>query len=225
TAEARNISRRSFPDGFVFGVSSSGYQYEGAVKEDGRGQIWFVVTGKISDGSNADVANDHYHKYPEDIQLMKDLRVDAFRFSIAWSRIYPNGTGEVNRAGVDHYNDVIDKLLANGITPYVTLYHWDLPQGLQDRHKGWLSTRIIRDFARFAETCFEEFGDRVKHWTTLNEPHIFSIFAYDLGLSAPGRCSFSICKAGNSLTEPYIVAHNLLLSHAAVVQLYNAKFK
>ncbi|KAI8528557.1 hypothetical protein RHMOL_Rhmol12G0157600 [Rhododendron molle] len=189
------ISRASFPEGFVFGTGSSAYQYEGAVKEDGRGPtIWDVFShtfGKISDFSNADVTVDQYHQFPEDIQLMKDMGMDAYRLSIAWSRIFPNGTGEINQAGVDHYNSVIDALLA-------------------------------------AETCFEKFGDRVKHWTTFNEPHTISTQGYDTGLFAPGRCSILLhlfCKAGNSATEPYIVGHNVLLAHATVADVYRTKYK
>ncbi|EPS70537.1 hypothetical protein M569_04221, partial [Genlisea aurea] len=161
----------------------------------------------------------------EDIRLMKNLGMDAYRFSIAWSRIYPDGTGKLNQAGVDHYNKVIDTLLANGITPYVTLYHWDLPQSLQNRYKGWLGSQIIRDFAIYAETCFKEFGNRVKHWITINEPHTIVMQGYDSGLLAPGRCSYSVCNGGNSSTEPYVVGHNLLLSHAAAVEIYNTKYK
>ncbi|GAV57450.1 Glyco_hydro_1 domain-containing protein [Cephalotus follicularis] len=226
------ISRSSFPEGFVFGTASSAFQYEGAVKEDGRGPtIWDTFShsfGKVADFSNADVAVDHYYRYPEDIQLMKDMGMDAFRFSIAWSRIFPNGTGEINQAGVDHYNNVINALLAKGIQPYVTLYHWDLPLALSDRYNGWLSPQIIQDFATYAETCFQKFGDRVKHWITFNEPHTFSVQGYDVGLQAPGRCSIIghvICSNGNSATEPYIVAHNVLLSHATVADIYRKKYK
>ncbi|XP_038707791.1 beta-glucosidase 40 [Tripterygium wilfordii] len=225
------INRRSFPKGFVFGTASSAFQYEGAVKEDGRGpSVWdtFSHSFGITDFSNADVAVDQYHRYNEDIQLMKDMGMDAYRFSISWSRIYPNGTGKLNQAGVDHYNNLINALLAKGIEPYVTLYHWDLPQALADRYNGWLSPQIIKDFAVFAETCFQKFGDRVKHWITFNEPHTFAIQGYDVGLQAPGRCSILFrlfCRAGNSATEPYIVAHNTLLSHAAVVDIYRNKYK
>ncbi|XAR55927.1 Beta-glucosidase, partial [Bertholletia excelsa] len=201
------INRQSFPEGFVFGTASAAYQYEGAVKEDGRGPaIWDKFAhsfGTIIDSSNADVAVDHYHLFPEDIQRMKDMGMDAYRFSIAWSRIFPNGTGKINQAGVDHYNKVINTLLANGIEPYVTLYHWDLPQALEDRYRGWLSPVIRRDFVRYAETCFEKFGDRVKHWITFNEPH----------------------TAGNSATEPYIVAHNVLVSHGLAADVYRRKYK
>ncbi|KAL8480724.1 hypothetical protein ACS0TY_027314 [Phlomoides rotata] len=230
--ECQNISRSSFPKGFVFGTASSAYQYEGAVKENERGQtIWdtFAHTfGKVLDFSNADVANDQYHLYKEDAQLMKDMGMDAYRFSIAWSRIYPNGTGKINQAGIDHYNNVINALLAQGMKPYVTLYHWDLPQSLEDRYMGWLDPQSIKDFATYAETCFKEFGDRVKHWITFNEPHTFSVQGYDDGLHAPGRCSILLhvfCRAGNSATEPYIVAHNVLLAHANVVDIYKKTYQ
>ncbi|KAJ7943360.1 Beta-glucosidase [Quillaja saponaria] len=227
-----DINRTSFPKGFVFGTASSAFQYEGAVKEDGRGPtVWDTFShtfGKILDGSNADAAVDQYHRYNEDIQLMKDMGMDAYRFSISWSRILPNGTGVINQAGVDHYNNLINALLAKGIEPYVTLYHWDLPQALEDKYTGWLNRQIIKDFATFSEICFQKFGDRVKHWITFNEPHTFSTQGYDVGLQAPGRCSIFLhllCRAGNSATEPYIVAHNVLLSHATVTDIYRKKYK
>lgn len=226
------INRGSFPKGFVFGTASSAFQYEGAVKEDGRGpSVWDIFShtvGKISDFSNADVAVDQYHLYNGDVQLMKDMGLDAYRFSISWSRIFPNGTGQINQAGVDHYNNLINSLLAKGIEPYVTLYHWDLPQALEDRYNGWLNSQIIKDFAVYAETCFQKFGDRVKHWITFNEPHTFAIQGYDVGLQAPGRCSILLhvfCRAGNSKTEPYIVAHNVILSHATVADIYRKNYK
>ncbi|KAK3042328.1 hypothetical protein RJ639_002374 [Escallonia herrerae] len=224
---------------FFYGLYDSSicyFQYEGAVKEDGRGQtIWdtFAHTfdydaGKVPDFSNADVAVDQYHRYIEDIQLMKNMGMDAYRFSIAWSRIFPNGTGEINQAGVDHYDNLINALLANGIEPYVTIYHWDLPQALEDRYLGWLDPQIIKDFAAYAETCFQKFGDRVKHWITFNEPHTMVIQGYDVGLQAPSRCSIIghiVCKDGNSATEPYIVGHHVLLSHATVTDIYRKKYK
>ncbi|KAL5553665.1 hypothetical protein UlMin_041066 [Ulmus minor] len=187
------INRGSFSKGFVFGTASSASQYKGAVKVDGRGpsigDTFANSSGKIIDASNADVAVNQYHRYKEDVQLMKDMGMDAYRFSISWSRIFP------------------------GIEPYVTLYHWDLPQALEDKYGGYCR----KDFAVYAETCFEEFGDRVKHWITFNEPHTFSVQGYDVGLEAPGRCSILLhllCRAGNSATEPYIVALNVLLSHS-----------
>ncbi|KAI4328528.1 hypothetical protein L6164_020876 [Bauhinia variegata] len=226
------INRGSFPKGFVFGTASSAFQYEGAVKEDGRGpSVWDTYShtfGRILDLSNADVAVDQYHRFENDIQLMKDMGMDAYRFSISWTRIYPNGAGEINQAGIDYYNKLINALLAKGIQPYVTLYHWDLPQALEDKYNGWLSPDIINDFATFSETCFQKFGDRVKHWITFNEPHTFSIQGYDVGLQAPGRCSILLhlfCKAGNSATEPYIVAHNVLRSHATVADIYRKRYK
>lgn len=227
-----NITRGSFPKGFVFGTASSAYQYEGAVKEDGRGQsIWDTFahsSGKIIDGSNADVATDQYNLYPEDVMLMKDMGMDAYRFSISWTRIYPNGTGAVNKAGIDHYNNLINTLLANGIQPYVTMYHWDFPQSLEDKYTGWLDRQSIQDYATYADTCFKEFGDRVKHWITFNEPHTVAIQGYDVGLQAPGRCSVLLrarCNGGNSATEPYVVGHNILLAHGATVDIYKKKYK
>ncbi|KAG5390529.1 hypothetical protein IGI04_032070 [Brassica rapa subsp. trilocularis] len=229
---AEEISRGSFPKGFVFGTASSAFQHEGAVKEDGRGPtIWDTFShtfGKITDFSNADVAVDQYHRYEEDVQLMKNMGMDAYRFSISWARIFPNGVGQINEAGIDHYNKLINALLAKGIEPYVTLYHWDLPQALHDRYLGWLNPQIINDFAAYAEVCFQRFGDRVKHWITFNEPHTFSIQGYDVGLQAPGRCSILFkltCRSGNSSTEPYIVGHNVILTHATVSDIYRKKYK
>ncbi|WJX57387.1 Beta-glucosidase 40 [Trifolium repens] len=230
------ISKDSFPKGFVFGTASSAFQYEGAVKEDGRGDglglsVWDTFShspGKIQRNSNADIAVDQYHRYEEDIQLMKDMGMDAYRFSISWTRIFPNGSGVVNQAGIDHYNKLIDALLAKGIEPYVTLYHWDLPQALEDKYNGWLSPLIIKDFAAYAETCFQKFGDRVKHWITFNEPHTFAMMGYDVGQHAPGRCSIllhKLCRSGNSAIEPYIVAHNVLLSHSIVADIYRKKYQ
>ncbi|XP_031491977.1 beta-glucosidase 6 [Nymphaea colorata] len=226
------INRTSFPQGFVFGTASAAYQYEGAYKEDGKGMsVWdkFSHTfGKVIDFSNGDVTVDQYHRYEEDVQLMADMGMDAYRFSIAWSRIFPNGSGTINQAGVDHYNNLINALLAKGIQPYITLYHWDLPQALDDEYGGWLSPEIVDDYANYAETCFRLFGDRVKYWITFNEPHTFTIQGYDVGLHAPGRCSVLLhlyCKSGNSATEPYIVAHNVLLSHAKAVDIYRRKYK
>ncbi|XP_042487257.1 beta-glucosidase 40-like isoform X2 [Macadamia integrifolia] len=231
-SQVSEIRRTSFPEGFAFGTASSAYQYEGAVKEDARGPtIWDTFShsfGKVLDFSNADVAVDQYHRYNEDIQLMKDMGMDAYRFSISWSRIFPNGSGEVNQAGINHYNNLINALLAKGIEPYVTLYHWDLPQALVDKYNGWLNPQIIKDFANYAETCFEKFGDRVKHWITFNEPHTFAIQGYDVGLQAPGRCSILLhlfCRGGNSATEPYMVAHNVLLAHATAFDIYKKIYK
>ncbi|CAM8999305.1 unnamed protein product [Rhodiola kirilowii] len=227
-----SISRDDFPNGFVFGTASSAFQYEGAVNEGHKGDsIWDTFTrkpGRIIDLSNADTAVDHYHRFKSDIDLMKDLGMDAYRFSISWPRIFPNGTGEPNQEGIDYYNNLIDALLVKGIQPYVTIYHWDLPQVLEDRYGGWLDKQIVEDFELYATTCFQAFGDRVKYWITFNEPHGMSIQGYDTGIQAPGRCSIVghlLCKAGKSDTEPYIVAHNVLLAHAVVYRSYQKNFK
>ncbi|PWA58667.1 beta glucosidase 41 [Artemisia annua] len=212
----------------VYGIPFQGYLYlrnePGVIKF----MLMMVITGRILDFSNADQAVDQYHRFKTDINLMKNLGMDAYRFSISWSRIFPNGTGKPNPKGIEYYNNLIDSLLEKGIQPYATLYHWDLPQMLEDKYDGWLDTQIIEDFKHYAFTCFEAFGDRVKHWITFNEPHGFAIQGYDYGIQAPGRCSFLfhlLCKKGKSSEEPYIVAHNILLSHAAVYHGYQKLFK
>ncbi|KEH30287.1 putative beta-glucosidase [Medicago truncatula] len=199
-----SLNRSSFPKGFIFGTASSSYQYEGAANEGGRGQsIWDKYVHehpeKILDGSNGDVAVDQYHRYKEDVAIMKYMNTDAYRFSISWPRILPKGkvSEGINQEGIKYYNNLINELLDNGLVPFVTLFHWDLPQVLQDEYSGFLSPNIINDFQDYAELCFKEFGDRVKHWITFNEPH-----SYSLG------------------SEPYIVSHNQLLAHAAAVKLY-----
>ncbi|XP_010267845.1 PREDICTED: putative beta-glucosidase 41 isoform X2 [Nelumbo nucifera] len=231
-SSSKAISRADFPDGFVFGTASSAYQFEGAVNEGNKGaSIWDTFTrrpGRIMDFSNADVAVDQYHRFKTDVDLMKNIGMDAYRFSISWSRIFPEGSGELNTEGIKYYNNLIDSLLEKGIQPYVTLYHWDLPQALEDKYNGWLSRKIVKDFENFAFTCFQAFGDRVKQWITFNEPHGFSLQGYDTGLQAPGRCSILghlFCKKGKSSIEPYIVAHNILLSHATVFHTYQLHFK
>ena len=171
------LSNRSlssgFPGDFLWGTATSAYQIEGAVNEDGRGpSIWdrFAhIDGKIADHSNADVANDHYHRYKDDVQLMKALGAKAYRFSIAWPRVFPEGTGSPNPKGLDFYNRLLDELLANGIEPFATLYHWDLPQTLQDRLGGWLSRDTSKAFADYAGYVAERLSDRVKHIFTINE--------------------------------------------------------
>ncbi|CAK9139766.1 unnamed protein product [Ilex paraguariensis] len=227
-----SISRADFPDGFIFGTASSAYQFEGAVNEGNKGtSIWDTFSkqpGRILDFSNAKTAVDQYHRFKSDIDLMKDLGMDAYRFSISWSRIFPNGTGEPNHAGIEYYNNLIDDLLEKGIQPYVTLYHWDLPQMLEDRYEGWLNDQIVKDFEHYAFICFKAFGDRVKYWLTFNEPHSIVLQGYDLGFQAPGRCSILghlLCRKGQSSIEPYIVAHNILLSHAAAYHSYQHNFK
>ncbi|KAA8520275.1 hypothetical protein F0562_014531 [Nyssa sinensis] len=228
------FNRTSFPASFIFGASTASFQIEGAAAEGGRGpSIWDTFTKKypekISDGSNGDVAVDFYHRYKEDIQLLKKFGMDALRFSISWSRILPRGkiSGGINQEGVKFYNNVINELISNGLKPFVTLFHWDLPQTLEDEYGGFLHPNIVNDYMEYADFCFKEFGDRVKHWTTMNEPVTFSMYGYAYGTYAPGRCSSYMgnCSAGNSATEPYIVTHHILLAHAAAVQLYRQKYQ
>ncbi|KAL2535540.1 Beta-glucosidase 11 [Forsythia ovata] len=225
-----DYSREDFPADFVFGSGTSAYQYEGAAFEDGRTpSIWdtFAHSGHTG-GATGDVACDGYHKYKEDTGLMVDTHLEAFRFSISWSRLIPNGRGPINPKGLEYYNNLINELINHGIQPHVTLHHIDLPQALDDEYGGWLSRKIVKDFVVYADTCFREFGDRVLHWTTINEANIFSVGGYDEGLIAPGHCSRPVrnnCSKGNSSIEPYIVGHNILLAHSAVAELYKKKYK
>jgi beta-glucosidase len=179
----------TFPRDFLWGASSSSYQIEGALDADGRGPcVWdtFAAAGKIQDGTNAAVACDHYHRWPEDVALMRQAGFNAYRFSIAWPRIIPNGTGRVNTRGLDFYDRLVDGILAAGIRPMACLYHWDLPQPLEDRG-GWLGREIIGPFADYARVVAERLADRVKDWMMLNEPNVVAIFGYGLGDHAPGR--------------------------------------
>lgn len=209
-----------FPETFIWGVATSSYQIEGAIDEGGRGKtIWdnFCHQGiHISDNSTGDVACDHYHRMKEDVAMMKQLNIEAYRFSIAWSRILPNGTGGVNQAGVDFYNDLIDTLVGHGIEPWVTLYHWDLPEALQVKYGGWLDPRIVDVFAEYAQVCFLAFGDRVKNWITINEAWTVSVNGFSTGIHAPGHLSS---------TEPYLVGHHLLLAHSKAASIYKSFFQ
>lgn len=229
------FNRSSFPPDFVFGAATSAYQIEGAANEDGRGpSIWDTFSqknaDKIKDGSNGSVAADSYHLYKEDVRAIKQLGANAYRFSISWSRILPNGkiSGGINKEGVEYYNNLLDELKFNGIEPYVTIFHWDAPQALEDEYGGFRGPQIVRDFRNYAQVCFDMFGDKVKHWITLNEPRSFSRDSYSRGIYAPGRCSpweEGKCSMGNSGTEPYIVGHHQLLAHAATVKLYRNKYQ
>lgn len=209
-----------FPENFVWGTATSSYQIEGAWNADGKGpSIWdafCLIPGKIENGEDGAEACDHYTRMKEDVALMKSLGVQAYRFSISWPRVLPAGKGKVNEAGIKFYNDLIDELVANDITPWVTLYHWDLPLTLQMEEDGWLSPKIADSFAKYAELCFSRFGDRVKNWITLNEPWVVSILGYGQGVFAPGRISNA---------EPYLAGHNLLLAHARAVDVYRKKFQ
>lgn len=228
------FNRTSFPEGFIFGAGTAAYQSEGAAFTDGRGpSVWETFTRKhpekIADQSNADVTSDFYHRYKADIKLFKEIGLDSFRMSLSWSRLLPKGklSGGVNPLGVKFYNNVINELLANGIKPFVTIFHLDPPQALEDEYGGFLSPKIVDDFRDYADLCFKTFGDRVKLWVTMNEANGFAINGYNSGTFPPGRCSNYIgnCTAGNSATEPYIVSHHLLLSHAATVNLYKQKYQ
>lgn len=202
---------RAFPADFVWGAATSAYQIEGAVKDGGRGEsIWdrFCHTpGNILGGDHGDVACDHYHRYKDDVAIMAELGLGAYRFSVAWPRVIPDGTGAVNEEGLDFYDRLVDELLANGITPYLTLYHWDLPQALEDAG-GWPVRATAEAFARYARVVVERLGDRVESIATLNEPYVSSNLGYRSGLHAPGR------------TEPdaaLAAAHHLLLAHGLAV--------
>ncbi|KAJ9174419.1 hypothetical protein P3X46_013064 [Hevea brasiliensis] len=228
------FNRSSFPSDFIFGSGSAAYQSEGAAHVDGRGlSIWDTFTKlhpeKIWDHSSGDVADDFYHLYKEDVQLMKKIGLDSFRFSISWPRILPKGkiNGGVNPLGVKFYNNLINELLANGLTPFVTLFHWDLPQALEDEYNGFRSPKVVDDYRDYVDFCFKTFGDRVKYWCTLNEPYSYSINGYNGGTFAPGRCSkyMGNCISGDSSREPYLVAHHLLLAHASAVRLYKEKYQ
>jgi beta-glucosidase len=201
------MSTVHFPPGFLWGSATASYQIEGAWQEDGKSEsIWdrFSHTpGRISDGATGDVACDHYHRWRDDIALMGSLGLQAYRFSTAWPRILPDGYGKVNQAGLDFYSRLTDGLLQAGIEPYVTLYHWDLPQVLQDRG-GWPARLSAQAFVEYADAVTRRLGDRVKNWITLNEPWCSSILSYFLGEHAPGR---------RDLGEAVAAAHHLLLAH------------
>ncbi|MDX6478215.1 MAG: beta-glucosidase [Gaiellaceae bacterium] len=205
-----------FPAEFVWGAATASYQIEGAANEDGRGEsIWdrFSATpGKVRTGDTGLVACDFYHRYRDDVALIRDHGLDAFRFSIAWPRILPEGRGRVNQAGLDFYDRVLDELLANGIEPFVTLYHWDLPQVLEDRG-GWASRETVDAFTEYVQIVVERLGDRVGRWITHNEPQVASWAGYGSGSHAPGRRSKSDATAA---------AHHLLLSHGRAVELIRA---
>ena len=197
----------TFPQNFVWGAATASYQIEGAWNEDGKGEsIWdrFSHTpGNVLNGDTGDVACEHYHRWREDIALMKSLGLHAYRFSIAWPRIFPGGRGTVNSAGLDFYSRLVDGLLDAGITPYVTLYHWDLPQALQDEG-GWPIRATAAAFADYADTVSRALGDRVKHWSTFNEPWVSAFIGHWEGRHAPGH---------TDLHEALATAHHLLLAH------------
>jgi beta-glucosidase len=211
---------RSFPQGFLWGSATASYQVEGAVNEDGRGTtIWDTFShtpGKTHNGDTGDVADDHYHRYKEDIQLMKNLGLKTYRFSIAWSRVFPTGTGAPNPKGLDFYNRMLDSLLEAGIQPYCTLFHWDLPQALEDKG-GWQSRATSEAFANYAGYVAQHLSDRVKHFMTLNEMSSFVDLGYGNGIHAPG---LKLSPAG--LNQ---VRHHAVLAHGLGVQAIRAHAK
>ncbi|CAN8268553.1 unnamed protein product [Cochlearia groenlandica] len=217
-------SKSDFPEGFVFGSALSAFQWEGAVGEEGKmPSIWDTYAHSSGNlGPAGDIACDGYHKYKEDVKLMYDMGLDAFRLSISWPRLIPRGRGHVNPKGLKFYKNLIGELKRHGIEPHVTLYHNDLPQALEDEYGGWIDRKIIDDFTTFSDVCFREFGNEVKFWTTINEPNILAMGGYDLGVMPPTHCSSPF---GNSSTEPYIVLHNMLLAHASTARLYKQKYK
>ncbi|KZV92227.1 glycoside hydrolase family 1 protein [Exidia glandulosa HHB12029] len=227
------LQQQLLPKGFLWGFATASFQIEGSTGADGRGKsIWddFSNTpGKTLDGKGGDVATDSYRLWKEDIQLLKSYGVKAYRFSLAWSRIIPLGgrNDPVNELGIKFYSDFIDELIANDIVPFVTLYHWDLPQALHDRYGGWLNKdEIVQDYENYARLCFTRFGDRVKHWLTLNEPWCIAVLGYGRGIFAPGRSSDRTRSSeGDSATEPWLVAHHEMLAHAHAVKAYREDFK
>ncbi len=207
------MNHLTFPDNFIWGAATSSYQIEGAWDEDGKGEsIWdrFSHTpGNIEDGSDGDVACDHYHRWPADIALMQSLNLQAYRFSIAWPRILPQGRGTVNQAGLDFYSRLVDGLLEAGITPFVTLYHWDLPQTLQDAG-GWPVRSTAEAFVEYADIVSQHLGDRVTDWITHNEPWVISFLGHQIGEHAPGWQDWPAALK---------TSHHLLLSHGWAVPL------
>ncbi len=203
----------TFPAGFHWGAATASFQIEGAINEDGRGEsIWdrFAATpGAIITGESGEPACESYHRYADDIALMRDLGLTAYRFSTAWPRIIPNGTGAINPAGLDYYDRVVDRLLDAGIAPFVTLYHWDLPQALQDRG-GWVERATADAFLRYVDVTVTRLGDRVTHWTTHNEPWVVAFVGHEEGRHAPGVRDRAVALQ---------VAHNVLVSHGAAAPL------
>lgn len=213
---AKPVTVKGLPQGFLWGVSTSSYQIEGGVNVDGRGpSVWdgySRVPGHITNGDTGDVACDHYHRYREDIEIMRKMGVNAYRFSVAWPRVMPLGSGATNEAGLAFYDQLIDGLLAAGIEPWLCLYHWDLPQALQDKG-GWLNRDIVGWYADYAALVARRYGDRVKHFGTFNEPSVFTLFGYGFAWHPPG------------MTDPIALRaaiHHVNLAHGAGVDVLRA---
>jgi beta-glucosidase len=220
-APPQQTQGREFPKGFLWGSATASYQVEGAVSEDGRApSVWDTFShtpGKTVENATGDVADDHYHRYKEDVQLMKALGVKSYRFSIAWPRVFPSGDGAPNPKGLDFYNRLVDELLANNIQPFATLYHWDLPQALQDRGGGWESRDTSNAFGVYAGYVAERLSDRVKHFFTINEFGAFVELGYRIGIHAPG---LQLPPGRFNQTR-----HHAVLGHGLAVQAIRAKAK
>ncbi|MDA5522216.1 glycoside hydrolase family 1 protein [Yersinia kristensenii] len=208
---------KSFPNNFLWGSASAAYQVEGAWDLDGKGaSVWdkFVrIPGKTFENTTGDVAVDHYHRYKEDVALMAEQGLSAYRFSIAWSRIFPEGNGAINQAGLQFYDDLINELIKHNIEPVVTLYHWDIPQALQDAYGGWESRKVVEDFAHYAVTVFKHYGNRVKYWVTLNEQNVFIGHGYKTALHPPGVADEK---------RMYQANHHANLANAAAIAAFRA---
>lgn len=206
-----------FSNDFLFGAASASYQIEGAWNEDGKGlsnwDVFSKIPGKTFEGTNGDVAIDHYHRYKEDIRLMAEMGLESYRFSISWPRILPNGVGEINPKGIEFYNNIIDECLKYGIVPFVTLYHWDLPQVLEEKG-GWTNKETIEAFIKYSEICYKAFGDRVKHWITFNETVVFCGLGYLAGAHPPAIVG--------DMNKYFQATHNVFLAHAKSVELYKS---
>jgi len=227
------MTEAKLPKDFLWGYATASYQIEGAVTADGRGDsIWDTfcrIPGKIADGSSGEVACDSYHRYKDDVALLKSLGAKAYRFSIAWSRVIPIGGRDdpVNEKGLQYYIDLVDELHANGIEPMITLFHWDLPQGLHDRYGGLMNKEeYVKDYVNFSRVMFRAMGSKVKYWITYNEPWCSSVLGYSIGQFAPGHTSDrKKSPVGDSSTETWQVGHNLLVAHGAAVKVYREEFK
>ena len=212
----------TFPKHFLWGSATSSYQVEGAWNEDGKGaHIWdafCMIPGKIADGSDGTIACDHYHRLEEDVAIMKQIGLKAYRFSICWPRIIPKGVGDVNEAGVKFYDRLINLLLDNGITPFAGLYHWEMPLALEMTWGGWLHKDSPQWYRDYCAVCFDRFGDRIRHWATMNEPHAAAHCGYRWGVHAPGRMA-------DPLRETYLAGYHMLKAHALAADLYHSVYQ
>ncbi len=209
-----------FPEGFIWGSATSAYQIEGGWDADGKGEsIWdkFAHDCRCNNCENGDVACDSYNQYETDVNLLKDLGVSHYRFSLSWPRIMPTGEGDVNEAGLQYYDNLIDALIEAGIEPVITLYHWDLPQYLQEEYGGWENDTLADLFNTYADICYERYADRVNMWITFNEPYVVCWLGYGINVFAPG-----IDDPGYA---PYRAAHTIIKAHAKAYHTYQDKYK